>query len=63
MVSIVASIVISKFLHCTILVTISGKSFFQQNFNLKMTRIQGGLDLGCCWMLFFTVEKGLLARP
>jgi hypothetical protein len=63
MVSIVALIVISKFLHCTILVTICGKSFFQQNFNLKTTRIQHGLDLGCCWMLFFTVEKGLLARP
>jgi hypothetical protein len=35
MISIVASIVISKFLHCTILVTISGKRFFQQNFNFK----------------------------
>jgi hypothetical protein len=45
-----------------ILVTISGKSFFQQNFNLKITRIQRGLDLGCCWMLFFFVKKGLLAR-
>jgi hypothetical protein len=32
---IVASIVISRYLHCTILVTISAKSFFQQNFNLK----------------------------
>jgi hypothetical protein len=31
---IVASIVLSKFLHYTILVTISSKSFFQQNFNL-----------------------------
>jgi hypothetical protein len=61
-VSIVALIVISKFLHCTILVTISARSFFQQNFNLKWTRIQCGLDLGCYWMLFFTVEKGLLAR-
>jgi hypothetical protein len=30
----VASIVISKFLHSTILATISAKSFFQQNFNL-----------------------------
>jgi hypothetical protein len=48
MVSIVASIVISKFLHCTILVTISGKCFFQQNFNLKMTRIQRGIG---SWML------------
>jgi hypothetical protein len=57
MVSMVASIVISKFLHCTILVTISAKSFFQQNFNLKWTRIQRGPDLGFCWMLFFTVEK------
>jgi hypothetical protein len=62
-VSIVASIVISKFLHYTILVTMSAKSFFQQNFNLKWTRIQCGMDLGCCWMLFFTVEKGRLARP
>jgi integral membrane sensor domain MASE1 len=34
MVSIMASIVISKFLYYIILVTISGKSFFQQNFNL-----------------------------
>jgi hypothetical protein len=63
MVSIVASIVISKFLYYTILVTISGKRFFQQNFNLKMKRIQHGVDLGCCWMLFFSVEKGVLARP
>jgi hypothetical protein len=31
---IAASIVISKFLHNTILATISAKSFFQQNFNL-----------------------------
>jgi hypothetical protein len=46
--SIVFSIVISKFLHCTIIVTISAKSFFQQNFNLKWTRIQRGMDLGCC---------------
>jgi hypothetical protein len=61
--TVMASIVISKFLHCTILVTISAKSFFQQNFNLKWTRIQRGLDLRCCWMFFFTVEKGLLARP
>jgi hypothetical protein len=35
--SIVSSIVISKFLHCTIL----------ENFNLKWTRIQHGMDLGC----------------
>jgi hypothetical protein len=63
MASIVSSIVISKFLHCRILVTKSAKSFFQQNFNLKWTRIQRGLDLGCCWMLFFTIEKGLLACP
>jgi hypothetical protein len=48
MVSIVASIVISKFLHYTILVTISGKRFFQENFNLKMTRIQRGVG---SWML------------
>ena len=33
-----ASIVVSKFLHCTILVTISAKSFFQQNFNLTPKR-------------------------
>jgi hypothetical protein len=32
--SIVASTMISKFLHYTILVIISAKSFFQQNFNL-----------------------------
>jgi hypothetical protein len=59
----VVSIEISKFLHCTILVTISAKSFFQQNFNLKWTKIQRGMDLGYCWMLFFIVEKDLLARP
>jgi hypothetical protein len=53
----------SKVCNPLILVTISAKSFFQQNFNLKWTRIQRGLDLGCFWMLFFTVEKGLLARP
>jgi hypothetical protein len=53
------SIVISKLLHYSILVTISAKSFFQKNFNLKWTRIQCGLDLGCCWMLFSIVEKGL----
>jgi hypothetical protein len=41
--SIVFSIVISKFLHCTIL----------ENFNLKWTTIQCGMDLGCCWMLYF----------
>jgi hypothetical protein len=46
MISIVASIVISKFLHYIILVTISAKSIFQQNFNLKLARIQRGLDLG-----------------
>jgi hypothetical protein len=28
--------------------TLSAKTFFQQNFNLKWTRIQGGMDLGCC---------------
>jgi hypothetical protein len=37
MASIVSSIVISKFLHCTIL----------EIFNLKWTRIQCGVDLGC----------------
>ena len=58
---IVVSIVISKFLHCKILVIISTKSFFQQNFNLKWTRIQRGLDLRCCCMLFFIVVKDLLA--
>jgi hypothetical protein len=45
--SIVASIVISKFFYYTILVTMSAKSFFQQNFNLNWTRIQRGMDLGC----------------
>jgi hypothetical protein len=52
MASIESSIVISKFLHCTILVTMSAKSYFQENFNLKWIRIQHGVDLGCCWMLF-----------
>jgi hypothetical protein len=47
MASIVSSIVISKFLHCTIL----------ENFNLKWTRIQRGVDLGCCWMLFFLLRR------
>jgi hypothetical protein len=41
-------IVISKFLHYILLVTISGKRFLQQNFNLKMTRIQRGIG---SWML------------
>jgi hypothetical protein len=53
---IVSSIVISKFLHYTIL----------GNINLKWTRIQRGMDLGCSWMLLdalFLVEKGLLAHP
>jgi hypothetical protein len=54
-VSIVASIVISKFLHYTILATISVKSFFQQNFNLIWTRIQSGLGIlvvvGCFFSL------------
>jgi hypothetical protein len=45
--SIVSSIVTSKFLHCTIL----------ENFNLKWTRIQRGMDLGCCWMLFFLQRR------
>jgi hypothetical protein len=40
-------LVISKFLHCTIL----------ENFNLKWTRIQRGVDLGCCWMLFFLLRR------
>jgi hypothetical protein len=62
-VSIVASIVIPKFLHCTILVTLSVKSSFQQNFNLKWARIQCGMDLGCSWMFFFTVDKDLLSSP
>jgi hypothetical protein len=43
-----ALVVISKFLHFTILVIISAKSYFYQNFNLKWKRIQCGLDLGCC---------------
>jgi hypothetical protein len=41
-----SSIVISKFLHYTILVTISGKSFFPNNFNLKLTRFEHGVNLG-----------------
>jgi hypothetical protein len=58
----VASIVISKFRHCIILVTISTKSFFQQNFNLIWTRIQHGLDLGCClWRrLWLGIKKILI---
>ena len=63
MASIVASIVISKFLHYTILVTISTRTSSKKNFNLMWTRIQCGLDLGCCWMLFFTIEKDRLACP
>jgi hypothetical protein len=39
-----ASIVISKFLQGTILVTTSVKSFFQHNFNLIWTRIQRGQE-------------------
>jgi hypothetical protein len=62
-VSIMASIVISRFLHYTILVTISAKSFFQQNFNLKWTRIQRSLDLGLLLDALFTIEKAMLARP
>jgi hypothetical protein len=38
MAATVASIVIPKFLHYTILVTISAKSFFQQNFSLKVDK-------------------------
>jgi hypothetical protein len=50
-VSIVVSIVISKFIHCTTLVTISGKSFFQQNFNLK-SNVAWILDVvGCSFSL------------
>jgi hypothetical protein len=60
---IMASTVISKFLHNTILVTISAKSFFQQNFNLNWTRIQRGLDLGCYWMLFFLCREGSGGPP
>jgi hypothetical protein len=36
--------VASKFLHCTILVTTSAKSFFQQNFSLNWTRILLGYE-------------------
>jgi hypothetical protein len=39
---------LTLFPHCTILVKISRKRFFQQNFNLKMTRIQRGVK---SWML------------
>jgi hypothetical protein len=45
--SIVSSIVISKFLHYTIL----------ENFNLKWIRIQRGVNLGCYWMLFFLLRR------
>jgi hypothetical protein len=41
-----SSIVISKFLHYTILVTISGKSFFPNNFNIKLTRFEHSVNLG-----------------
>jgi hypothetical protein len=61
MVSIMASIVISKFLHCIILVIISVKSFFQQNFNLIWTRIQRGV--GILVFLILTIKKDLLALP
>jgi hypothetical protein len=59
LVSIMASIVISNFLHCIILVTISGKSFFQQNFNLKWARIGS-------WMLLdvlFHFTAGSVGPP
>jgi hypothetical protein len=52
MASIGSSIVISKFLHCTIL----------ENFNLKWTRIQCGVDLACYWMLFFLPLKNVMPR-
>jgi hypothetical protein len=58
-----ASIVISKFLHYTILFTISVKSFFQQNFNLIWTRIQHGLEP---WMLLdalFLCKEGSVGLP
>jgi hypothetical protein len=45
--SVVSSIVISKLLHCIIL----------ENFNLKWTRIQRGMDLGCYWMLFLLQRR------
>jgi hypothetical protein len=47
--SIVSSIVISKFLYCTIL----------ENFNLNWTRIQRGVDLGC----FFSYGEGSASPP
>ena len=49
MASIVSSIVISKFLHCTIL----------ENFNLKYTRIHHGMDLGCS----FSCREGSVGPP
>jgi hypothetical protein len=45
-----------------VLVIVGEKRFPPPNFNLKTVRIQHAVDLGCCWMLFCTVEKGLLAR-
>jgi hypothetical protein len=53
MATIVSLIVISKFIHCTMLVTISSKSFFQQNFNLKWIRIMAWIldAVGCSFSL------------
>jgi hypothetical protein len=47
-------------LFSSIVLVIAGeKRFPPPNFNLKIMRIQRG---GGSWMLFCTVEKGLLAR-
>jgi hypothetical protein len=52
MASIIASIVISKFFHNTLLITTIAESFFLQNFNLIWTRIQCGQEslmlFHCC---------------
>jgi hypothetical protein len=46
--------VISNFFQCTIIVTTSAKSFFQQNFNLQWTRSQRGQE---SLMLFLLLSK------
>jgi hypothetical protein len=55
-----ASIMISKFLQYTTLVTISVMSFFLQNFNSVFL---SGLESLMLLDFFFTIEKVLLAHP
>jgi hypothetical protein len=61
--SIVSSIVISKFLHCTILVTISAKELLPTKLQFKVDKNPTWRG---SWMLLdalFLVVKGLLAHP